>query len=144
SGMAMARIHPLSPGIWLMRRLRLRAKLLLLATASVLPPLALWLLGGHAGWVAVAGLVLQTYLMLAFYTSFQHDFRQVLEATAQTASGNLRSTSVTQGHDELADLARLLNRTTSQLSAMVAEVRSNSALVAHAGKSLAAGNRDLA
>jgi hypothetical protein len=30
------------------------------------------------------------------------------------------------------------------LSAMVAEVRSNSALVAHAGKSLAAGNRELA
>ncbi|QHE85904.1 methyl-accepting chemotaxis protein [Hydrogenophaga sp. BPS33] len=140
----MSRIHPLSPGIWLMRRLRLRAKLWLLSATCVLPPLALWLLTDRAGSVAVVGLVLQAYFMLAFYVSFQRDFHQVLEATAQTASGNLRSTVVTQGHDELADLARLLNRTTSQLSAMVAEVRSHSALVAHAGKSLAAGNRDLA
>ncbi|WP_137918826.1 methyl-accepting chemotaxis protein [Hydrogenophaga sp. 2FB] len=140
----MPGIHPLSPGIWLMRRLHLRAKLLLLAGACALPPLATWWLAGHAAWVAAAGLVLQAYLMLSFYVSFQRDFRQVLEATEQTASGNLRSNLRTQGHDELAELAQLLNRTIGNLSAMVAEVRSNSALVAHAGKSLAAGNRDLA
>ena len=39
---------------------------------------------------------------------------------------------------------RLLDRMVGNLSSMVAEVRSNSALVAHAGKSLATGNRDLA
>ncbi len=132
------------PGIWLMRRLRLRAKLLLLSSVCLLPPVVGWCFAGIATWVTAAGLVLQAYLMLGFYVSFQRDFRQVLDATAQTASGNLRSTASAQGHDELAELAQLLNRTIGNLSAMVAEVRSNSALVAHAGKSLAAGNRELA
>ena len=144
----MSALHPLSAGIWLMRRLRLRAKLGLLAAAAVLPPAITWgfleqqTVG--ATWVTLVGLGCLAYLMLCFYASFQRDFRQVLAAMEQTASGNLRSTVQSHGGDELADLARLLDRTNGQLSSMVAEVRSNSALVAHAGKSLAAGNRDLA
>ncbi|HEX5738987.1 MAG TPA: methyl-accepting chemotaxis protein [Hydrogenophaga sp.] len=82
--------------------------------------------------------------MLSFYVSFMGDFRQVLACMEQTASGNLRTVLKANGSDELADLTRLLDRMIGNLSAMVAEVRSNSALVAHAGKSLAVGNRDLA
>ncbi|MBS3996953.1 MAG: cache domain-containing protein [Hydrogenophaga sp.] len=89
-------------------------------------------------------MALLVYLMLAFYYSFISDFRQVIGVMAQTAGGNLRASLRARGTDELAEMARLLQTMIGNLSAMVAEVRSNSALVAHAGKSLALGNRDLA
>jgi methyl-accepting chemotaxis protein len=139
----MSGFHPLSPGLRLMRRLRLRGKLLLLAAAAVVPLLLAWALQGpdglHGGALAVAvvGLALLAYLKVAFYASFTADFQQVLVAMEQTVAGNLRSSLRLSGQDELGDLSRLLDRTIGNLSAMVAEVRSNSALVAHAGKSLA-------
>ncbi|HAJ12883.1 MAG: methyl-accepting chemotaxis protein [Hydrogenophaga sp.] len=138
------------PGAWLMRRLRLRGKLLVLAAASVLPLLSVWVVSGAspAGrWAAIAtlaGMGVLGYLMVSFYASFVADFRQVLAGMEQTAAGNLRVRVQVQGGDELAELARLLERTIGSVSAMVAEVRSNSALVAYAGKSLATGNRELA
>lgn len=92
----------------------------------------------------VLGLALLTYLMLSFYLSFVSDFRQVIQVMGQTAAGNLRAHVRVRGSDELADLGTLLERMIGSLSSMVAEVRSNSALVAHAGRSLAVGNRDLA
>jgi methyl-accepting chemotaxis protein len=91
-----------------------------------------------------AGLLLVAYLMLAFYTSFMIDFRHAIDVMRQTSSGNLRAHIEVRGRDELAELAKLLGTMNANLSAMVAEVRSNSALVAHAGRSLAVGNRDLA
>lgn len=99
----------------------------------------LWtLLGLTAGMLAVA------YLMFSFYFSFVIDFRQAIDVMRQTASGNLRTHIQIRGRDELAELTSLLENMNANLSAMVAEVRSNSALVAFSGKSLAAGNRDLA
>ncbi|MBA4263939.1 MAG: chemotaxis protein, partial [Comamonadaceae bacterium] len=146
----MSGIHPLSAGVWLMRRLQLRSKLLLLVLTSVTPLLLVWAISGTPAasrWIAVtavAGIATLVYFMLSFYVSFMGDFRQVLVSMEQTASGNLRTVLKANGSDELAELTRLLDRTIGNLSAMVAEVRSNSALVAHAGKSLAMGNRDLA
>jgi len=93
---------------------------------------------------ALLGIGLLLYLMLSFYRSFVIDFRHVLTVMKQTAAGNLRAHVKVRGSDELADLATLLESMNGNLSSMVAEVRSNSALVAHAGKSLALGNRDLA
>jgi len=146
----MSGFNPLSPGVWLMRRLRLRGKLLLLAASSLLPQAFIWMVSGPpsaSAWVLgieLGGAALLVYLMLSFYVSFMSDFRQVLASMEQTASGNLRTVLKANGSDELADVTRLLDRMVGNLSAMVAEVRSNSALVAHAGKSLATGNRDLA
>jgi len=146
----MSSIHPLSAGVWLMRRLQLRSKLLLLVLTSITPLLLVWVISGTPAasrWTAVtavAGIATLAYLMLSFYVSFMGDFRQVLVSMEQTASGNLRTVLKANGSDELAELTRLVDRTIGNLSAMVAEVRSNSALVAHAGKSLAMGNRDLA
>lgn len=146
----MSGIHPLFPGVWLMRRLQLRSKLLLLMLISALPLLLVWAISGSPSasrWIAittVVGVAALVYFMLSFYVSFMGDFRQVLVSMQQTASGNLRTVLKANGNDELAELTRLLDRTIGNLSAMVAEVRSNSALVAHAGKSLAMGNRDLA
>lgn len=90
------------------------------------------------------GLLLVVYLMLAFYFSFVTDFRHAIDVMRQTAAGNLRAHVKVRGRDELAELAGLLERMNASLSGMVAEVRSNSALVAFSGQSLAAGNRDLA
>ena len=93
---------------------------------------------------SVLGVVGLLYLMLSFYFSFMADFRQILSVMRQVADGNLRSTLEVRGSDELADQTTLLIRMNANLSAMVAEVRSSSALVAHSGEGLAGGNRDLA
>ena len=93
---------------------------------------------------ALLGMGMLAYLLLSFYLSFVIDFRHVIEVMGQTASGNLRAHVSVRGTDELSELSELLETMIGNLSAMVAEVRSNSALVAHAGKSLAVGNRDLA
>jgi methyl-accepting chemotaxis protein len=90
------------------------------------------------------GVLTVIYLMLSFYFSFVIDFRQVVGAMRETANGNLCSTITVRGSDELSEQAALLKRMNGNLSAMVAEVRSNSALVAHSGFSLASGNRELA
>ena len=143
-------IHPLRPGVWLMRRLQLRGKLILLSMAATVPLLVIWALSGSSvpaaatTATALLGTGLLAYLALSFYVSFIADFNQVLVNMEQTAAGNLRAVLTVNGRDELATLTRLLDRMMGNLSAMVAEVRSNSALVAHAGRSLAVGNRDLA
>ena len=93
---------------------------------------------------AAIGIALLSYLMASFYQSFVIDFRYVLAVMRETASGNLRAHVRARGSDELAELSTLLEQMNANLSGMVAEVRSNSALVAHAGKNLAVGNRDLA
>lgn len=90
--------------------------------------------------VGVLGLV---YLMLAFHLGFMSDLRQVLRFMMETANGNLRHKSRVIGKDEIADLSLALDRMVNKLSAMVASVRSNSALVAHAGTSMVRGNRAL-
>ncbi len=92
----------------------------------------------------VAGLLLMLYLLVAFYLSFVIDFRRVVSVMKQTATGNLTTHVQVRGNDELAQMATLLEEMIWKLSAMVADVRSNSALVAHSGHSLAAGNRELA
>ncbi len=146
----MATGNPLEPGLLLMRRLRLRSKMLLLAlavlvelgAACLLPPV----LSADA-WVAAtlgAGLALILYLMLAFYASFIADFQQAIESMQHITAGNLRMRPMVRGRDELADVSVLLGRMVDTLSSMVADIRSNAALVAYAGQSLGSGNRDLA
>jgi len=130
----------LSPGIWLMRRLPLAGKLLVLLAVVLLA-----LLIGHY-WGLAAGLAVLAvlaYLVLAFYVSFMADLRRVMHVMEQTAQGNLRETLQLQGSDEVAAMAQALKVMVGSLSSMVASIRSNSALVAHAGQSLAAGNREL-
>ncbi len=94
--------------------------------------------------VVGTGIVLVLYLMLSFYFSFVIDLRHVIDVMRETSSGNLCGHVQVRGRDELAMLASLLETMNRNLSAMVAQVRSNSALVAHAGRSLALGNRNLA
>lgn len=99
---------------------------------------------GLAWGLMIASLLMPLYGWLCLRASFVADLRRAIDAMRETASGNLRSRVNANGQDELAEMATLLDRLNASLSATVAEVRSNSALVAYAGKTLATGNRDLA
>lgn len=128
------------PGAWLMRRLSLAGKLVLLNVVMLLAYVAMEWVGIVTGACALLVLV---YLMLAFYLSFMSDLRRVMHFMEQTAQGNLREKVLIRGRDELGAMAEAMQGMVASLSGMVASIRSNSALVAHAGQSLAAGNREL-
>lgn len=144
----------LAPGLLLMRRIRLGAKLLLIAVLLMTPPvlmLAHFLLTepGGAGasliaYLSATCLLLALYFLLAMYRSFTQDLEQVSKAMTQLLQGDLRLKLQPRGRDELAELAVAVTRMGATVSAMVANVRSNSAFVAYAGKSLATSNRELA
>ena len=98
-------------------------------------------------WITAVGsalaVLLVVYFMLSFNVSFMADLREVLEFMKQTASGNLRHKATVLGKDELSDMAVAMQAMVTNVSIMVASVRSNSALVAHAGESLVRGNEAL-
>ncbi len=129
----------------LMRRLRLRAKLTALAALFAVPLLAsLWQPGpiGAAAFAAVAALAL--YLLVAFAASFTSDLDVILDRMRQMEQGKLDGAAHdTGGSDELAQLAKMTSRTSARLSAIVADVRTSSALVEQAGSRLARGYQEL-
>ncbi|MBK9237419.1 MAG: cache domain-containing protein [Rhodoferax sp.] len=143
----------LRPGLWLMQRCQFGSKLALLALALLLPMVFLlvqivWDGGNRVDatlsvWVGIGGTVLGLYLAAAFYVSYRESMDQVQQALDLMVAGDMRQKLTTRGHDELASMAGKVNKLGATISAMVANVRSNSAFVAHAGKSMAAGNRDL-
>lgn len=142
-----------SPGLWLMRHLRLAAKLLLLAVVLMTPPVVMliqYFLTGPTGsgatllaWLSGVCVVLSVYFLLVFYQSFAQDLGQVTQAMDKIVRGDLRLSLVARGQDELAGLVSSTSKIGATVSAMVANVRSNAAFVAYSGKSLAAGNREL-
>ena len=139
----------LHPGVWLMRRLRLPAKMLLLGSVFALGGLALGvgitLDASPSGlWAIAAGaLFLLLYGLLALHASLAADFRALALAMQEAIAGNLCVQVPVHGRDELAGLARLFDRLVLTLSAMVADIRSNAALVATAGQGLAVDGRAL-
>lgn len=84
------------------------------------------------------------YLIHSFYRSFFADFQSLTAAMAGAAKGDLRTKINLKSKDEMGDMSRLLQRMINQLSMMVAEIRSNAALVAYSGQRLTLGNRELA
>ena len=140
----------LHPGTWLMRRFRLPGKLLLLGVVMVVMFLGVASLGdlqAEPGWQwTVVGICVATlvYLLAALYASLSSDLAALALAMERTAQGDLGVQVKTSGHDELADLALRLDRMVQTLSAMVADIRSNAALVAHAGQSISMDSRALA
>ena len=139
-----------SPGLVLMRRMRLGPKLLLLAVVLLAPPLVVVLQYATSGtgssavaWLSGLCGLLAGYGLLAFFHSFTQDLAQVRQAMKQLVHGDLRLHLVQRGSDELAGLAAATQQMGATISGMVANVRSNAAFVAYSGKSLASGNRAL-
>ena len=98
-------------------------------------------------WLTTVGsglcVVVMLYFLLAFHISFIADLRQMLQGMQQTALGNLGERRRIAGKDELSEMSVAMDAMANNFSAMVASVRSNSALVSSAGGSLAQGNRAL-
>ncbi|MDA8521064.1 methyl-accepting chemotaxis protein [Acidovorax sp. NCPPB 4044] len=145
----MAAFLPLRPAVQLLRGLRIPAKLALCTATALLGLLAsAWaaaVYGAATGaWTAVAFGVLLVYLSIALAVSLTADLGELAQAMEATAGGDLSCSTPPRGRDEPALLAQLLGRMVVTLSSMVADIRSNAALVAHAGQSLAADNRALA
>ena len=140
----------LQPGLWLMQRMHLAGKLGLLAVVVLGLLMASALLASMdagVGWfwsLMGFGSVLVVYLLLALHASLSTGLRQLAEAMRRSAQGDLSVRIHVQGQDEVAELMRLLDRMVQTLSAMVADIRSNAALVAHAGQSLGRDSRALA
>ena len=138
----MVELKPLKPGVWLMRKLSLGAKLVALGLGVVATVAAAWF--SMPGWIVVVCFLLVVYGLMAFYASFGRDLARLLEALQKTTRGDLCVRTGIRAEDELGALAQALDRMLMTLSAMVADIRSNAALVAHAGQVLAGGNRALA
>ena len=95
-------------------------------------------------WVLLAGAALGLYLMLALYASLSADLAGLAHAMQRTTGGDLCARAGVYGQDEVGGMAKSLDQMVLTLSSMVADIRSNAALVAHAGQTLAHGNRALA
>ncbi len=89
------------------------------------------------------GFVTVMYLLIAFYRAFMVDVTGLSQTLHELAGGNLRASGNVRSRDEIGELAVWLRKMIDGVSAMVAAVSSNSALVAHAGHDLSKGNRDL-
>ena len=100
---------------------------------------------GAPTWASAAvAALLVLYLLAALHASQAADIAQIRHAMEQATQGNLRVRSNLQSRDALGEVGGLLDRMVLTLSAMVADIRSNAALVAHAGQSLAVDSRSLA
>jgi len=89
------------------------------------------------------GCLILLYLLVTLYKSFTIDLNRLNYVANQIAEGNLRVVCGVRANDEIGDLAELIKRMITNVSAMVAAVGSDAALVAHVGRNLSAGNHDL-
>lgn len=133
-----------------MRRFSLGGKFGLLLLLALTPVLLLGLTnvlmpGGFAlmAWLSGLVMLLVVYLTLAMWLALSSDIAQVQSVLQHVLKGDLRVTPVVRGQDEISGLLTMAAQLGSSISALVANVRSNAAFVAHAGQSLAAGNREL-
>ena len=143
----------LSPGLRLMRHLRLATKFMLLAVVLMTTPAVMlmqyfltdWPASGVStlAWLGSVCALLTAYFLLVLHHSFAQDLAQVTQALDKMVRGDLRLSLVTRGRDELAMLAASTSQIGASVSSMVANVRSNAAFIAHSGKSLATSNREL-
>ena len=133
----------LRPGAWLLSSLGLNARLLLVAVLVVLSLVpAMW--GGQLWRILhwVSGL-LAVYFLLALRSGISLHLSQLQQAVERSKEGDLTARMELDGRDELAGLGRSVEEMNRELSAMVAHIRSTTALVAYSGQGLALGNRDL-
>ena len=137
----MSGFLPLRPGLWWMRRWHLPGKLV---TLGVLMAVVLVATAAAPGWGGAVGAVALLYGLLALYLSLSSDLEDLSRAMQKTTQGDLSTRAGVYGQDEVGAMAQSLDQIVLTLSSMVADIRSNAALVAHAGQSLAQGNRSLA
>lgn len=134
------RWHPLGGGLWLLGRLHWLGKFAVVSVAALAASI-----GGALGGlpVALGGAGVLLYLLAALCAGQAEALKQLRQAMERTAAGDLRAHTRVDTRDELGELSGLLERMVESLSAVVADIRSNAALVAHAGRSLTVDSRAL-
>lgn len=143
----------LKPGVLLMRHMPLALKISVIGLLATLPVVVvLWsfFVGVEprsAFRIVMALCVLDVlaliYCLSAFNRSVLMDLNQVVHSIDQIMDGDLQQSQVPDGKDELHRVAVAVNQLGARLSAMVANVRSNAAIVAHAGRSLTQDSQEL-
>jgi methyl-accepting chemotaxis protein len=91
-----------------------------------------------------AVLLLIAYLLTGFYRATVLGLQDLSEAMMRVAKGDLSVKVATPGADEIAKTGQTLEGMVSQLSELVAEVRSNSELIATTGRKMVSDNHALA
>ena len=100
-----------------------------------------WLVACAAALLAFSGVI---YLAVVFYLASMGTLNAVQKAVARLAAGDFAHQANIRGSDELADVGATLEGMAGRLSAMVADIRSNSAMVTNAGSLLATDTQALA
>ena len=88
------------------------------------------------GGVAVAGLLLMTYMILCFSVATIKSIRALNKAISEGTRGNLAVHVQVPGSDELAQISKEFENMLNVLSTLVADVRSASSMVTHVGAQL--------
>jgi len=141
-----------APGRAVMRTMRYGSKSSLLAVLFLLPPafLCIPLIGNGAAlgspvalWAAALSFLVLSYSFLCFYQCLRDDLGQMRASLEKVAAGNLRTVPQVSSRDEIGQLASLLKTMIRSMSAMVADVGTSAALVAHTGQILNEGNIEL-
>ena len=144
----------LRPGVALMLRLRLRARLLLMFFLLVVPSAVMGLLmawqtyekAQHVSWplgLGLLGLGAGCYLFAAFYRSLADRVDTLGRVVQSSASGDLTQSVALPGHDELSDAGRNLESMRDNFSGLVGTIRNQAVHVALGGESLTANMHDL-
>lgn len=142
--MTVAPVFPLlAPGVALMQRWRLWAKLAVLCVAALWPQ-AWSLLWAPSTAVTLGGALGFVYLVLCFHSATTRSLQAVGRGIAVLADGNLATAVSVPGRDEFAVMGRELERMATALSSLVAAVRNDASLVGTAGERIASANRGLA
>lgn len=134
----------LTPALWLLSRLSLACKMLIVGLTGVLGIVSVGLTVAAASVpmsISLAALVTVVFLyfLTALYAGVMQEIRKMIGIMQRATDGDLTARISSAGVDELAHMARLLDAMVVSLSGMVADIRSNAALVADSGVSL---NRD--
>lgn len=83
------------------------------------------------------------YLLTGFYRSFSIDVRELGQAVARAASGDLTLLAPSAGKDEIAQLRNAFGQMGASLAHLVTEVRGGTDTIAVASREIAVGNADL-
>ncbi len=135
----------LFPGAWLMRLLGLRAKFVLLSLVALAPAgiAAAWAASSWMPWALAAAVLAQVYLLAALHVGLIHGFTRAMARLQAMETGELALADGAAGRDEWSCVMQAAARLSVRLSAIVADVRSSSALVEQAGHQLAKGYNEL-
>jgi methyl-accepting chemotaxis protein len=93
--------------------------------------------------LAISGLLLVSYLAIAFYVSFSGGLTALRKGMDAVADGDLSHRFVIRGRDEMAQIGVVVERMNERMSAMVAKIRSSAARVGMSGTQVADGSKAL-